>query len=397
MPASAPREIRPASIAELAQAVAEVAASKRSVTPVGGGSHLAFGRSSREPDVVLHTSGLRAVVEHEPDDMTISVEAGLTAGALRALLARHRSGLPIDVEHPESSTVGGAVAFGAVGPRRFAAGTLRDRLIGARVVMADGSVVKTGGMVVKNVSGYDLTRMLHGSMGALGVIASLNFKLSPLPDARAALTFEFGSHRDAVSAAAAAVATRLPFAAVHARSDGTMLVGCEGHAADARRLRSEARAVAMRHGAEERGAIDDPSEVESFWRSFMLAPFGERTATFRIASAPSRIARDIEAAAASARRLGLDLVWSIDAGCGTGELSVETGPSIDALARLERDLIDTMPSVRVMRCPLDARAGLVLLGRPPAAAGVMRALRAQFDPGGIFATDAFASKEAARG
>lgn len=383
------KDVRPATMVEVAQVLADAVASGLSVTAIGGGTHLALGRSARAPNIVLHMTELRDVVEHTPDDMTISVEAGMRIADLRELLSRHRSRLPIDVESPERATIGGAVAFGAVGPRRLGVGTLRDYLIGARFAQPDGRIVKTGGMVVKNVSGYDLTRMLHGSVGALGVIGSLNFKLAPMPAAQAAVVFALSQPGEALAAASAIVASRLPFAAVHARSDGTIVVGCEGHAADVRRLRAAARAAAMGHGAAERDAVEGESDVGGAWRDFAAAPFGERTATFRVVSTPSRIAADVERAAQSARSMRFEPVWSADAGCGTAELSVDAGDRADDLVTLERDLTEMM-TLRVTRCPLALRSSLILHGRPPAGAPLMRLLKSQFDPTGVLSGAPFA-------
>ncbi|HEY7992927.1 MAG TPA: FAD-binding oxidoreductase [Candidatus Eremiobacteraceae bacterium] len=385
------KDARPATIADVAQILADAVASGLSVTAVGGGTHLALGRSTRAPNIVLHTTELRNVVEHTPDDMTISVEAGMRIADLRDLLARHRSRLPIDVEAPDRATIGGVVAFGAVGPRRLGLGTLRDYLIGARFAQPDGRVVKTGGMVVKNVSGYDLTRMLHGSVGALGVIGSLNFKLAPMPASQAVVLFALSQPGEALAAASAIVETRLPFAAVHARSDGTVVVGCEGHVADAKRLRAEARAVAMRHGAAERESVEGASDVSAAWREFAAAPFGDRTATFRVVSTQSRVAADVERAAALARSMRFEPIWSADAGCGTAELSVDCADRSDDVVKLERELIEMM-NLRVTRCPLASRSSLILQGRPPAGAHLMRLIKSQFDPTGALSGAPFADR-----
>jgi glycolate oxidase FAD binding subunit len=385
------KDARPATIADVAQILADAVASGLSVTAVGGGTHLALGRSTRAPNIVLHTTELRNVVEHTPDDMTISVEAGMRIADLRDLLARHRSRLPIDVEAPDRATIGGVVAFGAVGPRRLGLGTLRDYLIGARFAQPDGRVVKTGGMVVKNVSGYDLTRMLHGSVGALGVIGSLNFKLAPMPASQAVVLFALSQPGEALAAASAIVETRLPFAAVHARSDGAVVVGCEGHVADAKRLRAEARAVAMRHGAAERESVEGASDVSAAWREFAAAPFGDRTATFRVVSTQSRVAADVERAAALARSMRFEPIWSADAGCGTAELSVDCADRSDDVVKLERELIEMM-NLRVTRCPLASRSSLILQGRPPAGAHLMRLIKSQFDPTGALSGAPFADR-----
>jgi glycolate oxidase FAD binding subunit len=246
-------------------------------------------------------------------------------------------------------------------------------------------------MVVKNVSGYDLTRMLHGSVGALGVIGSLNFKLAPMPASQAVVLFALSQPGEALAAASAIVETRLSFAAVHARSDGAVVVGCEGHVADAKRLRAEARAVAMRHGAAERESVEGASDVSAAWREFAAAPFGDRTATFRVVSTQSRVAADVERAAALARSMRFEPIWSADAGCGTAELSVDCADRSDDVVKLERELIEMM-NLRVTRCPLASRSSLILQGRPPAGAHLMRLIKSQFDPTGALSGAPFADR-----
>lgn len=384
------KDVRPATVAEVAEILADAAASGLSVTTIGGGTHLALGRSLRAPNIVLHTTELRDVVEHVPADMTISVEAGMRIADLRELLAKHNARLPIDVEAPERATIGGLVAFGSAGPRRLGLGTLRDYLIGARFVQADGRIVKTGGMVVKNVSGYDLTRMLHGSVGALGVIGSLNLKLAPMPAAQTVVTFDCARRGDALAAAAAIVDSRLPFTAVHATFDGSIIVGCEGHIADVKRLRSEARAVAMRFGANEQNSVEGEDDTNEAWHEFCAAPFGERTATFRISSTQSMLAADVERAASIAGAFRYDTVWSADAGCGTAELSVDSDDRTDDLIELERELTE-LSTLRLTRCPLAMRSHLILHGRPPAGLPLMRLIKSQFDPTGTLSGEPFAA------
>jgi len=131
----------------------------------------------------IHLDALNRVVEHEPHDMTVTVEAGLTLARLQADLSRSRQWLPLDPPHPERLTVGALLAANASGPRRFGYGTCRDYLLGIKVVLADGRVIHSGGKVVKNVAGYDLAKLFVGSQGSLGVIAQATFKLRPLPEA----------------------------------------------------------------------------------------------------------------------------------------------------------------------------------------------------------------------
>jgi glycolate oxidase FAD binding subunit len=121
--------------------------------------------------------------------MTITVQAGMTVAQLQSTLAREKQRLPIDVPHAERATVGGIIATNMSGPRRYGWGTLRDYVIGISVVNDEGHEIKAGGRVVKNVAGYDLCKLFVGSMGTLGVITQVTFKLRPLAAEQALFAF----------------------------------------------------------------------------------------------------------------------------------------------------------------------------------------------------------------
>jgi glycolate oxidase FAD binding subunit len=125
---------------------------------------------------------LNRILEHTPEDMTVTVEAGITLAALQTELQRHRQWLPVDPPRPELLTIGGLIDADPSGPRRFSHGTIRDYLLGITVVLADGTVIHSGGKVVKNVAGYDLGKLFVGGRGSLGVVVEATFKLRPLPE-----------------------------------------------------------------------------------------------------------------------------------------------------------------------------------------------------------------------
>ena len=171
--------IEPSSIDKLSAVLRDANDRGAAVIPWGAGRHMSLGNIPARYDIALRTAKLDRVIEYEPADMTISVEAGITIGALQSHLAAHGQFLPIDA--PAGATVGGVLAAGVSGPSRHAYGLPRDWLIGCRIVLADGTIVKGGGRVVKNVAGYDIPKLVVGSLGTLGVIAEATFKLAPLP------------------------------------------------------------------------------------------------------------------------------------------------------------------------------------------------------------------------
>jgi len=136
---------------------------------------------------------LNRVLQYTPDDLTISVEAGVTLGAINATLATHKQWLPIGAPRPDSVTVAQAVMENDSGPFRLFYGSLRDMVIGVRFVTADGKLVKSGGQVVKNVAGYDLGKLLIGSRGTLALLTQVNFRLFPRPAFTETIAFGFES------------------------------------------------------------------------------------------------------------------------------------------------------------------------------------------------------------
>lgn len=122
------------------------------------------------------------MTEHVPEDMVVTVEAVMTIGALQAELAKRGQWLPIDPPNPDRLTIGDLINTNASGPRRFGYGTIRDFLIGIEMKLADGTIIKSGGKVVKNVAGYDLAKLFIGGRGTLGTVVSATFKLRPLPE-----------------------------------------------------------------------------------------------------------------------------------------------------------------------------------------------------------------------
>lgn len=180
--APAPDLFRPTSIERLSEMLATASAEGRTVGVRGAGSKETWGAVGAAPDVLLSTRGLDRVVEHAAGDLVVSAEAGVALADVQRTVAEAGQWLALDP--PEAgATVGGVVATAASGPRRLRFGTPRDLLIGITVVLADGTIARSGGKVVKNVAGYDLGKLFTGSFGTLGVVAECTFRLHPRPPA----------------------------------------------------------------------------------------------------------------------------------------------------------------------------------------------------------------------
>ena len=170
--------IAPASLEELRDLVAE--RDGRTLVPVGGGTQLALGNAPREPFALVDVRpALGGEVANEPADLTAVAPAGVTLGELDAQLAAAGQRLPLDPPNAEGATIGGVLAVGTGGPLRTRHGLPRDFVLGMTVLRADGELVKAGGRVVKNVTGYDLMRLWCGSLGTIGIITSVSLRVLP--------------------------------------------------------------------------------------------------------------------------------------------------------------------------------------------------------------------------
>lgn len=210
----------PATEAEVAACLKVAATHGAAVCPRGGGTRMGLGGPLRQCDVVLSLERLAGVVEYVPEDLTVTVQAGMSLAALEELVAGRNQEVPLDPMGSADTTVGGILAAGAVGPRRMLYGGPRDVLLGAQVALADGRLIRSGGRVVKNVAGYDLNKLWVGSLGTLGVLTEVTLKLRPKPACRRTLCFAFGDLGQALQAAEAVLGSELLPAAVTLLSPG---------------------------------------------------------------------------------------------------------------------------------------------------------------------------------
>lgn len=215
--------VLPTSVQEIQEVLQLAIKQNLSVMPAGAGTKLGIGNLPRKVDVVLATTRLNSVVEYEPADLTVTVEAGIRLRDLQTELAKHRQYLVLNPPYADRCTIGGIVATNASGAFRLRHGTARNQVLGLRVVQADGTVVKSGGKVVKNVAGYDLNKLYIGAFGTLGIITEVTLKLSPIPVRQAMLTADFQNVQEAVDTGLAIVGSQtLPmFVNLFVNSDPT--------------------------------------------------------------------------------------------------------------------------------------------------------------------------------
>jgi glycolate oxidase FAD binding subunit len=182
---------RPETVADLCAIVSEQVELGNAIYPQGGATALDYGGVPRRVGVAIDTRSLDRVIDYPHADMTISVQAGITALALHSVLAEKNQRLLVDIPQADRATLGGVFATGTSGPRRFGAGRPRDQIIGVSFVTSLGVEVKGGGRVVKNVAGHDFPKLLTGSMGTLGIITQMTLKVRPMPEASALVWVPF--------------------------------------------------------------------------------------------------------------------------------------------------------------------------------------------------------------
>ena len=177
-------------LASLMDRIREAAARGQALRIRGGGSKDFYGEPTQEGEP-LSTAGLTGVVSYEPSELVVTVRAGTPLAQLEALLAAQGQCLPFEPPHfGGGATVGGMVAAGLSGPARASVGSVRDYVLGARIVNGRGQLLVFGGQVMKNVAGYDVSRLMAGAMGTLGLLAEVSLKVLPIAPAEATLRFE---------------------------------------------------------------------------------------------------------------------------------------------------------------------------------------------------------------
>jgi glycolate oxidase FAD binding subunit len=192
--------LQPSTSEELRDALAAASVAKRSIELFGANSKRLMAGPVAPADVRISTAGMRRILQYEPRDLTISVEAGIPFSELNDTLARNAQMIPLDGPYADEATAGGIVAANISGARRRLYGTARDLVIGMKFATLDGKLVQSGGMVVKNVAGLDMGKLMIGSFGTLAAIASINFKLTPRPGISRTVLYDLEDLRTAMEA-----------------------------------------------------------------------------------------------------------------------------------------------------------------------------------------------------
>jgi glycolate oxidase FAD binding subunit len=378
--------VTPGNVEEL-QATLRIAAERRAALAAwGGGTQQLIGAPPTRLDLVVRTTQLNRVLAHTPDDLTISVEAGMTFGTLRTYLAQHGQMLALDPPLPDRATIGGLIATATDGPRRLGYGTLRDVLIGIAVVEVGGRLSRGGGMVVKNVSGFDMMKLYLGSFGTLAVIASANFKLLPQPRAAGTILCRFNDPKPAFAAldeldgtqlapVAAEYLNRSALAAVGQSGVCALALAAEGLPQAVERQMNDMSAIMRRHGAQSVERLDG-SEAEALWAGIadlpQTATLAADEAVVKLSVLSADVASAIAQCEASAARFGSSVAINARALSGVLYARVRSVTAA-ALTTLTAEL----PGLQWVATTLPDTPRW---GAPPQGLDVMRRIREEFDP-----------------
>jgi glycolate oxidase FAD binding subunit len=260
--------VAPRTAEELAAQLAEASVNRQSITLCGQSTKNQMAGPLQNTDVTITTRCLNRVLQYDPRDLTISVEAGISYTELSRILAEHRQMIPLDPPFSDHSTIGGIVAANVSGPRRRLYGSARDLVIGMTLATLEGKLIRTGGLVVKNVAGLDIAKLMIGSFGTLAAVAVVNFRVHPMPAASRTFVEQFDQIANVMAARNHVLQSRLQPMAIDIlkTSEGyQLLVQAAGSPAVLDRYSRELATARAVEGAEE----------ERLWRNI-----GEHTPLF---------------------------------------------------------------------------------------------------------------------
>ena len=395
--------IAPSTEEELSETVASANADGLGIIPWGGGTRVALGNPPERPCLVVDMTKLNRVVSHNYADLTASFQAGMPFSLVSEVLAQQGQLLAIDPPVPARATIGGTLAAAASGPLKWHFGHPRDTVIGMKVVQPDGAVTKSGGQVVKNVSGYDMSRLHIGGIGSLGLILEASFKLTPIPMYERTLIALFDSAEAAVEAAMRVFNSYvMPLALTAFDSRVASRIGLDENSAGhyvAVRLGGRPRTLARQVDEiasilKDSGASsqrDDEGPSPSLWRP--LSDFGWSPETtpllnVRITALPSHV-RDILNMIDQPRDSGLESAAIAEPGFGTveanwfGPADTPTDTLTTMIDKLRKRTSTLGATAVIQRCPPDVKAGIDVWGDNHPGIEVMRRMKRQYDPNAI--------------
>ncbi|MGB3681109.1 MAG: FAD-binding oxidoreductase [Rubrobacteraceae bacterium] len=376
--------VEPGSIEEISEVMKLAYSEGLAVAPRGSGTKTYIGNPPKELDLVISTVRMDGVIEYVPGDQVVRVQAGIKLADLQEKLGESNQMLAIDPPETDA-TVGGLIATNASGPRRYSYGTVRDLIIGIRVVLADGTIAKAGSKVVKNVAGYDLSKLFTGSLGTLGVIAEANFRLHPVRDVSKTIVAEIEGGPQEVYAAVDAVArTQAEPTAIELRYSedeklvSLLLESIEGGI--------EAKVEKISHVLGSHGDVRDSREGDHLG-AVLPAVVEEEDALVKLSAPPAELAAVLDSVLGAADRRGLNHP-KITGHAGTGVTFVglsggDTGSKAEVIDELREIWVRRGGSVVLLTAPRELKEKVGVWGPPRDDIGLIGRVKDKFDSRGI--------------
>jgi len=364
------------------------------VVPRGGGTAMSMGSIPRRVDLVISLQRLNAVVDHSPEDLTVTVQAGVTLGRLQSVLAQHGQMLAVDPPLPGQATIGGILATNASGPLRYQFGTPRDLVLGTLVVYPDGAVAKAGGRTVKNVAGYDMSRLHIGAFGTLGIIVETTCKVSPIPKKLITVAGNFDTLLAASAAARALRMARIVPWSLVLTSPSLLPTTGHGYTVAVRLggppavIEPQAqRAIDALKDAQGSQVGEMAQAEDGFWpavRDWPASVGDDNSSVIRIGVAPSHVRDVMTSINDIASRSGLTATLLAYPGAATiyCHLPAATEKLADAIGSMLAVVKEWNGHLVVQRAPLTLKARLPVWGAASADALTQR-VKETFDPKGI--------------
>jgi len=392
---------RPATAEETGALLAAAGECGAGVLPRGAGAHQHLGTVPSRADLVIETTRQTGITDYTPADYVVAVRAGTRLRDLQAELAVHNQWLPLDPPGAARATVGGVVAANRNGPRRLLWGSVRDLLIGIRVALPTGEVIKAGGKVVKNVAGYDLGKLFIGSLGGAGVITEATFKISPLPGDGVTIAVAVPDLEAARALVTSVMRSQLLPAALEAVNPPALrrlaaaagMPGADGNAWGVLMLAEGLEESRTRHIDEMRSLVGAPARMDvlegpvhrALWDAIAEFPSPETHPGRVVWRAGAPIARWVALAQALAStRADVEPVEIVaHAGVGLVYAAAPAAQARDAAESLGRAAADAGGYAVVESAPPALKAQLAVWGAEPGGLELMRKLRAAYDPQGV--------------
>lgn len=368
--------LAPESVGELAALLSEASAGRKSVLILGGGTRLRFGNVGGPFDLAITTRRLNRILHYEPDDMTMAVESGCTIAGIAQVLQHQGQYIALDAAWPNESTIGGAYASGLSGPRRLSGGSLKDWTIGVESVGPDGTPARAGGMVVKNVTGYDMMHVHHAALGAFGVVTRLNLKVFPVSGPPRSVVATFPAMDGAFVAAYEMLRSQLQPSSVlidwNARDGWMLRVRCDGPVSVVEDVAQRMRATIVGLGQVEHCEIgEDPTDAMATFAAAI--DLRGNAGVARLAAPASKQPEIIR----SLREIELAAICA-DVGSGLIYLTGSGEPGwVDQIRR-------AVHRPTFLALPVESKHGVDVFGEiDPANATVVQRLKAVYDPDGV--------------